>query len=397
MTSLIKDPLLWILIAVFLAGLGAILRARKTNMALRGHNAVLQRERDTALSEQYRLVTESGQLTAGYDAALQQVRKDAEEETKTVLKSAMRTLQVLTEEQQRSIDQLQQKYGDDEHILADLMRVDHINSQASRRAQGIAVLCGGWLGRRDAIVSVFDVARSAQGRIRHFDRVNIRTQANVSVASRAVEPVTVVLAELLANATNYSAPGTPVEINIQPVPTGVCLIVDDAGLGMSQEEKDRAAALLAPTGPVDLTSLGNPPKFGFAVSGLLATRYGFRVSVDSVSPYGGVRAVILVPDSLLTTETPEPSAGAAADESTVEGSAGAQPLTPRRIPAPVAPVGRTAGGLPKRRRMTPVSAMPHPEVEDLEHSSTTTAQLGAFQRGMLRARETGTTEGPEDQ
>ena len=118
------------------------------------------------------------------------------------------------------------------------MAIDHTNSQFGRRAQGIAVLCGGWLGRRETIASAFDVARSAQGRIRQFDRVRISGQVNFSVVSRAVEPVAVVLAELLANATNYSAPGTPVEVNIQAVPKGVCLIVDDAGLGMAQEEKD---------------------------------------------------------------------------------------------------------------------------------------------------------------
>lgn len=401
MTSLFRDPLLWVLIAVLLVGTLAVARARKTNMALRGQNATLRSERENALAGQHNLAAQKSQLRAGYEADLAQVRKHAEDDTKTVLKSAMRTLQSLAEEQQILIDGLLQKYGADEMILADLMKVDHATSQAARRAQGIAVLCGGWLGRRETVATAYDVARSAQGRIRHFDRVNIRTQVNVSVASRAVEPVAVVLAELLANATNYSAPGTPVEINIQTVPMGICLIVDDAGLGMSQEEKDRAAALLAPQGPVDLTSLGNPPKFGFAVSGMLATHYGFRVSVDSVSPYGGVRAVILLPESLLTTDAPEPAvATAAADTTGGTGGVPRQRRSRRTSAASATPIGTTAGGLPKRRRIAPVpvaqQADEHESVLDPDTTSLTASRIGAFQRGTLLGRDT-TTEGPQDQ
>ncbi|GAA4951795.1 hypothetical protein GCM10023238_17690 [Streptomyces heliomycini] len=129
-----------------------------------------------------------------------------------MLKSAMGTLQSLAEEQQLLLDGLLQKYGNDTEVLADLMSVDHTGSQFSRRAKGISVLCGGWLGRREGVATVYDVARSAQGRIKDFNRVSIHAQASVAVTSKAVEPVAMVLAELLDNATTYSAPGTPVEV-----------------------------------------------------------------------------------------------------------------------------------------------------------------------------------------
>ncbi|MFF2655486.1 ATP-binding protein [Streptomyces sp. NPDC058045] len=410
MTSLFRDPLLWILLVVLLAAVTAVLRARRTNLALRRHNTDLRGTGDTLRVDRDRLHQENATLRNRYAADLAEVRKDAEDDTKSVLKSAMRTLQVLADQQQGVIDKVQKKYGDDEQILADLMMVDHTNSQFSRRAQGIAVLCGGWLGRRETTASVYDVARSAQGRIRHFDRVRINTQVTFAVASKAVEPVAVVLAELLANATNYSAPGTPVEVNIQAVPTGICLIVDDAGLGMSQEEKDRAAALLSPQGPIGLAALGNPPKFGFAVAGMLAARYGFKVSVDSVSPYGGVRAVILLPESLLTTETPDRRNGAAAPAARPEYPAAAQAaapapqhqhLTPVAAPEPSGPVGTTSGGLPKRRRQSPVSAVPGPAhaapPEPARDTGVTASRLGAFQRGTRSGRDTTTTEGPQNQ
>ncbi|MGV9247175.1 ATP-binding protein [Streptomyces sp. NPDC003710] len=401
MTSFTRDPLLWILLVVLLAAVVAVMRARRTNMALRKQNAELSADLHGTRTEAQRLHIENAGLRSEQERALAEVRRDAEAETKDVLRAWMRTLQVLADEQQRSISDLARlKYGDDPQLLADFMTIDHTNSQFGRRAQGIAALCGGWLGRREAAASVYDVARSAQGRIKHFDRVQIHSQVNVSVTSTAVEPVAVVLAELLDNATNYSAPGTPVEINIQAVPTGVCLIIDDAGLGISQEEKDRAAALLNPQAPVSITSLGNPPRVGFAVAGVLAARYGFKVSVDSVSPYGGVRAVILLPESLLTHDAPEPDfasdSQAARD---TEASAPGPRVGPARSPVPI--VGTTAGGLPRRRRAAAVVPQPtsSPELEpEPEHDGEVTAsRIGAFARGTLLGRDTTTTEGSQDQ
>ncbi|WNF28057.1 ATP-binding protein [Streptomyces sp. C11-1] len=438
-----QGPVIWALAVVALVAVGAVLRARATNVKLRRQTTELRGERDALLRQRDELHVVHNGLLQRQAAELAEVRKDAEEETKAVLKAAVRTLQGLADEQQVVIEKAQRKYGDDPGILADLMAVDHANSQFGRRAQGIAVLCGGWLGRRETVASVFDVARSAQGRIRHFDRVRVNGQVNFSVVSRAVEPVAVVLAELLANATNYSAPGTPVEINIQAVPTGVCLIVDDAGLGMGQEEKDRAAALLSPQAAISVSSLGIPPQFGFAVSGMLAARYGFRVSVDSVSPYGGVRAVVLIPDELLTTEAPPAAAPAEAPEapqvSGMSEASGAQQFPQpqqfaqpqqlqrtqahqaadrRQGPAPAAPaptplfppaprpdtatqplaqISTTTGGLPKRRRKSPVAAVPSAEPQPVRSNEETASRLGAFQRGTRSGRDTTTTEGPEFQ
>ncbi|MGW0927486.1 ATP-binding protein [Streptomyces sp. NPDC002644] len=413
MTSLLQDPLLWILLVVLVAAVAATTRARRTNMALRVQKDALQRELGAEKTERAQLRNELTALEHRHHDALSQVRQEAEEETKSVLKAAMRTLQVLADEQQLIIDRTQKNYGDDPGVVADLMEIDHSNSQFNRRAQGIAVLCGGWLGRREHPATVFDVARSAQGRIRHFDRVEINAQVNVTVVSKAVEPLAVVLAELLANATNYSAPEMPVVVSIQSVPNGVCVIIDDYGVGMSQEEKDRAAELLAPRGPVDLVALGNPPKFGFAVSGVLAARYGFRVSVDTPSPYGGVRAVILLPEDLLTAETPAPAAAGgthdtAAAANTAERTRSLAPAAPATVPtAPTRAVGTTAGGLPKRRRVaaaqTPARTT-RPEPEPDQHDSpsassseTTASRIGAFARGTARGRDTTTSEGSEEQ
>ncbi|MFJ7150259.1 ATP-binding protein [Streptomyces sp. NPDC100445] len=401
MTSLTRDPLLWILLVVLVAAVAAVMRARRTNMALRRTRKDLETGLGQARGDVGQLHNHIAALTAQHQRDLADVRADAEAATKAVLKSAMGTLQSLAEEQQVLLDALLKKYGDTTDVLADLMSVDHTGSQFGRRAKGISVLCGGWLGRREGAATVYDVARSAQGRIKDFDRVGVHSQVNVSLVGKAVEPVAVVLAELLDNATTYSAPGTPVEVNIQTVPTGVCFIVDDAGLGMDQETKDRAAALLAVDGPVDITGLGDPPRFGFAVCGMLAARYGFAVSVGSVSPYGGVRAVIRVPESLLAADAPAPAPAAGAQDATGPQAA-PQRLAPVPVVGPSHVVGTTTGGLPKRRRRSgPVTMVPALDTTGQEATSepageVTASRLGAFARGTHLGR-TNTTEGSDDQ
>jgi hypothetical protein len=401
MKSIVQDPLLWILIVVLVAAAFALPRARRTNLALRKKQGDLEGGLGQAQGQIAQLQGHIAALSDRHHRDVADVRADAESATKAVLKSAMGTLQSLAEEQQLLLDRMLKKYGNESEVLADLMGVDHTGSQFSRRAKGIAVLCGGWLGRREGLATVYDVARSAQGRIKDFNRVSVHSQVNVSVASKAVEPIAVVLAELLDNATTYSAPGTPVEVNIQAVPTGVCFIVDDAGLGMDQETKDRAGALLSADSQVDITGLGDPPRFGFAVCGMLAARYGFSVSVGSVSPYGGVRAVIRVPESLLAVDVPVPAAPEVLEVEEEE-----QPARQRLAPVPVGPshvVGTTQGGLPKRRRRPgPIAVVPTPDMATSEQvpapeptSEVTASRLGAFARGTRSGRNLNTTEGPQ--
>ncbi|MEU2057689.1 ATP-binding protein [Streptomyces bungoensis] len=400
MTSAIEDPLAWVLLVSAVVAFLVVMRARGTHKELRRKNAALRRDLESARGELGHLRADRGARDVRHAEELAEVRADAEWATKSVLKSAMGTLSSLAEEQQVLLDRLLRKYGDSE-VLADLMAVDHTGSQFSRRTKGISVLCGGWLGRREENASVYDLARSAQGRIRDFDRVGIHAQSGVHVVSKAVEPIAVVLAELLDNATKYSAPGTPVEINIQTVPRGVCLIVDDAGVGMSQEVKDRSSALLAGDGPVAITALGDPPRFGFAVCGLLASRYGFSVSADSVSPYGGVRAVVRIPQTLLTADaTPPPVA-----EGGQRGhGAPRRAATPLPGASPVA--GTTAGGLPRRRRRETTAAVamsdahtPVPaEADRAEPAGAVSAsRIGAFARGTRRGRISNNAEGHKEQ
>ncbi|SFC01807.1 ATP-binding protein [Streptomyces aidingensis] len=272
-------------------------------------------------------------------------RARAERSAKAALKTSMRSIQALANEQQMFISEMQERH-DDPAVLHDLLAIDHANAQFSRRAQAIAVLCGSWPGRQRAAAPLDEVIRGATSRIRDYRRIRIAGQVDLAVVSRAVEPVVLAVAELLDNAARHSQPHTSVEVSLQGVHNGACVVVDDAGVGMDSQVARRAAALLTGRRGVDVTRLDDPPQFGFPVVGVLAARYGFSVSVDTQSPYGGVRAVVFLPSALLTQVTEEPPPGPADEGGERDGRPSASAAGDGAGP----PEPTTAGGLPRRRR-----------------------------------------------
>ncbi|TDD39215.1 ATP-binding protein [Actinomadura sp. KC06] len=418
------EPFLLATAFVIVAGAGAaaavlLVRERREAAALRVRNAALTRgvdvrERELRHLAEVRLpelmesLTNPGMDVAGplhdltreapaYDKALQTVmelfagaaegvRERSDQSAKSTLRAMMRTVQSLANEQQLAISTMQERH-DDPDVLAGLLRIDHMNAQLGRRAQATAVLCGSWPGQQRSASSLSDVVRGATSRIRDYLRVNLEGTIGGAVTSRAVEPVVLTLAELLDNAARHSRPDTTVEVNFRAAHNGVAITIDDAGVAMDAEELQRAAELLSGETSVDVHRLGDPPQIGFAVAGVLAARYGFRVSVDSRSPYGGVRAVVFVPSALLTTvpadRRPEPAPAPAPSPSEATG------------PEPSAPAtdgASTAGGLPKRSRVasrrrpggtTGRDGAAEPAARPARE---TAAGLGAWQRGTRSGR-----------
>lgn len=313
----------------------------------------------------------------------EQARNNAERSAKGTLRSMMRGVQSLANEQQLAISAMQMRH-DDPDVLADLLKIDHMNAQMGRRAQATAVLCGSWPGQQRSASSLVDVVRGATSRIRDYPRVRVHEHASVAVVSRAVEPVVLTVAELLDNAARHSQPNTPVEVNFQSAHNGVAITVDDAGVAMNAEETRRASHLLAGRQPVNIDRLGDPPRVGFAVAGVLAARYGFTVSVDTRSPYGGVRGVVFLPAELLASR---PGLDASDPPRTTAPDTAGLPLPD----VAAAPPARTTGGLPQRQRTTPAGptsvgqparAADHPGRPARE----TAAGMGAWQRGTRSGR-----------
>ncbi|MER5437744.1 ATP-binding protein [Streptomyces sp. NPDC002790] len=377
--------------------------------------ALTDKRRQDAEEQQQRLDQATAQIAAHQselkrsraerDGVIAEARAAAEDSTKSVLKGAASFLQSLAAEQTALLDSVQRKYGGHE-VLNDLLDVHHANAQMARKAQGIAVMCGAPLGRRNRPASVYDVARSAQGQIRNFQRVSIMQQPGLALKATAVAPVALAVAELLDNAASFSQHDAPIEVTFQRVQGNLCIVIDDAGVSMSDEDRQRATTLLSGDEPPQLQQLGTQPKFGFPVIGLIARQYGFKVDVSGVSRYGGVRAVVLLPEELWTMEEATPKA--------------APTPTPTSAPAPAAHVApspvrqgpsrsevapqRTPNGLPKRANRqspnTPAAPadMPHPDGVTQSLPRASSRGLGAFQRGTLEARadEAPLGEGSDD-
>lgn len=314
------------------------------------------------------------------------VRERSDQSAKSTLRAMMRAVQSLANEQQLAISTMQERH-DDPDVLEGLLRIDHMNAQLGRRAQATAVLCGSWPGQQRTASSMTDVVRGATSRIRDYLRVNLEGSVGGAVTSRAVEPVVLTLAELLDNAARHSRPDTTVEVNFRTTHNGVAIMIDDAGVAMDAEELQRAAELLSGETSVDVHRLGDPPQIGFAVAGVLAARYGFRVSVDSRSPYGGVRAVVFLPSALLTTVPDDPRPEPAPPPPPAETSA----ETSDKDAAADGP--STAGGLPKRSRVTvaerrggTTGAPGEGKEPAARPARETAAGLGAWQRGTRSGR-----------
>ncbi|APU16081.1 MULTISPECIES: ATP-binding protein [Actinoalloteichus] len=323
-------------------------------------------------------------VTESVEKAMSRVDQSA----RTTLKAMMRTVQSLANEQQLAISTMQDRH-DDPDVLEDLLRIDHANSQLGRRVQATAVLCGSWPGQQRSASSLTDIVRGATSRIRDYRRVDVHAQIDNAVISRAVEPVVLTLAEILDNAARHSQPNTSVEVNFRHAHNGTAIVIDDAGVGMNAEEIRRAAGLLAGREVADINRLGDPPQIGFAVIGVLAARYGFTVSVDTTSPFGGVRAVVFLPTALLTRIAPPAPARQEPAPTPVVTQAPSL-TTPSHTPA------STAGGLPKRRRHAPRTGVRPPATEQTlppsapsaRPASETAAGMGAWQRGTRSGRDT---------
>ncbi|PZH08582.1 ATP-binding protein [Streptomyces sp. NTH33] len=378
-----QDALVWCLVAAVALAVAAALVLNRRNKAIAAKKAQVEATLTQKISETEGQLTavwaELQQHKAQHTETIREAEEAAEESTKAVLKGSARFLQSLAAEQLALLEEIQRKYGG-HAVLGDLLEVNHANAQMARKAQGIAVMCGAPLGRRNKAASVYDVVRSAQGQIRNFRRVEIMQQTGFALKASAVSPVALAVAELLDNAASFSQQGSPIEVTFQRVQKNLCIVIDDAGVGMNDEDRQKASTLLSGDHRPRLSQLGNQPKFGFPVIGLLAQQYGFRVDVTGISRYGGVRAVVLLPEELWTEEETAPAE--APQLSTVHST-----------PARPEPVTRTTHGLPRRgARQVPIASVPDhddtaaPPAASEEAGRAAGRSLGALQRGTLSGR-----------
>ncbi|WAZ20572.1 ATP-binding protein [Streptomyces cinnabarinus] len=214
-----------------------------------------------------------------------------------------RRVQAIVHQQNKELLEMEEDHGRNPEVFDDLLRIDHGTALIGRLADSISVLGGGRPGRQwPEPVALYSVLRGAMSRILDYRRISLDNIAKVNIRGISVEPVIHAAAELLDNATRYSPPQTKVHVTATEVQTGVAIEIEDAGVSLSEEARAKVEGMLeAAKAGIDLQELGDTPRLGLAVVGRLCTAFDMQVSLRS-SAYGGVRAVLIVPREMITSD-----------------------------------------------------------------------------------------------
>ncbi|WP_078877572.1 ATP-binding protein [Streptomyces sp. 150FB] len=212
-----------------------------------------------------------------------------------------RRLQSLVHREIQLLDELENEVEDPE-LLKGLFHVDHLATRIRRHAENLAVL-GGAHSRRQwsKPVHMTEVLRSAIAEVEQYPRIKLVPPMDGTLRGHAVADVIHLLAELVENATLFSSPHTTVLLRAQRVTAGLAIEVEDRGLGMPAEEQKRMNALLTDPDQVNVAHLLQDGRIGLFVVAALARRHGIAVRLQS-NIYGGVQAVLVLPESLLGAE-----------------------------------------------------------------------------------------------
>ncbi len=368
-----------------------------------------------------------GKVLDGIPNAMAQERKRVDAAARAAMRGATRDIQARLYRLQDQLRGLQERY-DDPELAQTLFALDHENEQSLRRAQVTAVVCGAWVGLAREESHLIEAVTGGQSRLVGYHRVKVNhhVESGTALVSHAVEPVAIIVAELLDNALRHSAPDTDVVVNLERVHHGVTVTVDDSGVGMAADERAWAQRMVAGKDTILMSELGDPPRMGLAAIGQLTRRFDLSVDLSSPSPYGGVRAVLLIRSHLLShidpveqppaASTPRSTrtAGAPAASGGHSSAAGSEAEQPAAAHDDRAVAAGRAGAavaepepadlplveplvLPQRRRRTRAEASAAAEDPATQQPAFTpenaAAALGALQSGTAAARSEADTEG----
>ncbi len=212
-----------------------------------------------------------------------------------------RRSQILVERQLRLLDEMERDERDPDRLSA-LFKLDHLAARLRRNDENLLVLAGAEPRRRwREGVPLAALALAALSEIEQYERVRADVDDSLYIAGHAAADIGHLLAELLDNATAFSAPSTAVRVSARAVDGGALVEIVDEGIGLGERALAEANALLAVPAEVDLAA---SERMGLVVVSHLAARHGVRVSLAAM-PGGGTRAAAELPAALLA----EPAGG----------------------------------------------------------------------------------------
>jgi signal transduction histidine kinase len=204
--------------------------------------------------------------------------------------------QSLAERQMRLIQSLEQGEQDRQR-LASLFKMNHIAARMHRNSQNLLLVAGRDLATSwNQPVALVNVIRAAVSEIEEYERVSLNAQPDIAVRGPAVNDVVHLLAELIENATSFSAAEMSVEISGQLLTSGGVLVdVTDRGVGMSAKEMAYANWQLENQSAKEINVL---KWMGLFVVARLAARHGIRVRLQQAE-VGGLTALVWLPDEVV--------------------------------------------------------------------------------------------------
>ncbi len=220
-----------------------------------------------------------------------------------VFRNLARRNQALLHRQLGLLDGMERRAEEPEQ-LEDLFRIDHLTTRMRRHAEGLIVLSGESSGRGwSRPVPFIDVLRAAVAEVEDYTRIRVEVRSKTALAGPAVADVIHLLAELIENAAVFSPPNTVVRVQGELVGRGFAVEIEDRGLGIPEEQLEQINRDL--TG-VPAFDLAGSDRLGLFITGRLAHRHGIKVALRS-SVYGGTTAVVIIPISLIVTDSEIPA------------------------------------------------------------------------------------------
>ncbi|PWI42576.1 hypothetical protein CK485_09575 [Streptomyces sp. ICBB 8177] len=258
-----------------------LMRVRPIGVRSRDEVGQVARAFDRVHSEAVRLAAEQAMMRGNVNAMFTNLSRRSES---------------LVQRQLRLIDELE---GGEQHPgrLESLFKLDHLATRMRRNNENLLVLAGEEQGRRwNRPVLLLDVVRAATAEVEQYERVTVTELPDIALAGHAATDVVHLIAELIENAAEFSAPDTEVVVGATTLGYGAVLLeITDAGLGMPPEELAEVNARLAEPPVVDVAI---SRRMGLFVVGRLAAKYRVRVRLEHAAT-GGVSALVTLPMSLL--------------------------------------------------------------------------------------------------
>ena len=273
-----------------------------------GRLRTLESERGELIADRQALALRREELQGAVEELTTQLEQLKNTVHHTFVNLSLRTLG-LVERQLAVIEGLEEREQDPER-LATLFKLDHMATVMRRYSENMLVLAGAEHNQGHAgPIPLVDVLRAAVSEIERYERVTIQSlPPHAQIAGFAADDLSHLVAELLENATSFSAPDSPVELSGWLLETGeVMLSVQDEGIGMSTVRMGELNARLSDPASFEAgEQAADGAGLGLQVISLLAARHGVRVELREQKG-SGVTAVVVLPKALLPKAPPAAS------------------------------------------------------------------------------------------